>query len=566
MLRRLKERDPEAGFTLVELSVAMGVLFIALLAMAQTALVGLRDTGFARQRQTANQIANQILEEVRGLAYDHVTKGLKTEDLAGDPNIVDCSGVPHFKVCPPDPAAEPIVTTPGLADVTPLVPHRGTYGPPAYPSDFDWSVYITEAQDAPEAGAFRVWAIVTWANPQNPGARNSVETQTLIFAPTGCQDTTTHPFGAPCQAFHQGSAAINGGGSQTVGTAEGVSFDAFLVDMLTLNSTVQEEQIVRVDGSASLPGGRRVVGGVESVAGRSSDTAQADTDPSTPAGPYDSVSLGPQSSGSSAVTGTSTTISVGAGGGDTGGTTTATAANASNPCATQSDGRACSYAVGRHQGALTHTVRIPEDGGTAPLFTVGTNSTPSVAYARREVPVAGTDGLVRAHVERVVPEVRIGGLPDRASAPPGWAGYWARLIDYTATIQSEAGVNTDAPTIALTGTLEYWNGTDYTSVAVTQGGTAVNPATVSVPISGPTFGSGSATLSGSLEIRPSTTSETVGTPSTTRSDAEAVAGTPIFAEMTYRVIRGANTVVDLQVVVNLGRAIARTSYEPAPTP
>ena len=565
MLRRLRERDPEAGFTLIELSVALGVLFVAMLAMAQTALVGFRDTGFARQRQTANQMANQLLEEIRGLAYEHVTKGLASSDLAGDPNIVDCSGAFYFKVCPPDPAAEPIVHTPGLANVTPLVPHQGTYGPPDYPSDFDWSVYVMAAQDAPEAGAFRVWAIVTWANPQIAAARNSVETQTLMFSPTGCLDTTTHPFGAPCQAYHQGTASIHGGGSQTTGTAESVAFDAFLVDMLSLTSTVQEEQIVRVDGSAALPGGRRVVSGVEDAAGRLTDTTQADTDPSTPAGPYDTVSLGPQSGGTLDVTGSSTSLAVTSGGGDTGATTTATAANASNPCTVQSDDRACSYAVGRHLGALTHTVRIPEDGGTATLFRVDTNSTPSVAYARRQEPVAGTDGLVRARVERVVPEVRLGGLPDRASAPAGWAGYWARLVNYTATIQSEAGVNSAAPTIALTGTLEYWNGTGYTSVAVTPGGTVVAPAAVNVPITGPDFGSGGASLSGTLEVKPSTISESVGTPNTTRSDAEAIAGAPMFAEMRYTIERGANTVVDLTVLVNLGRAVARTSYQPAPT-
>ncbi|HEX6261604.1 MAG TPA: hypothetical protein VF097_02020 [Actinomycetota bacterium] len=569
MLRRLKERDPEAGFTLVELSVALGVLFLALLAMAQTAVVGFRDTGFARQRQTANQIANQLIEEVRGLAYEHVTKGLADEDLAGDPtNIKLCGLEYYFKVCPPDPAAEVIVHTQGLlaTPVTPLVPHQGTYGPPDYPSDFDWSVYVTEAKNVPEAGAFRVWAIVTWANPQNPGASNSVETQTLIFSPTGCQDTTTHPFGAPCQAYHQGTAAINGGGSQTVGTAQGVTFDAFMVDMLTLNSTVQEEQVVRVDGSSALPGGRRIVAGVENTVGRVTGTSQADTDPSTPAGPYDDVSLGPQGSESSAVTGTSTTITVASGGGDTGATTAATAANATNPCTVQSDGRACSYAVGRHQGALTHTVRIPEDGGTATLVSVGNNSTPSLAYARRQIPVAGTDGLVRARVERIVPEVRLGGLPDRASAPAGWAGYWARLVNYTATVQVEAGVNTNAPTLVLTGTLEYWNGSGYTSVTVTPGGAVVTPAAVSVPVTGPNFGSGSADLSGTIEIKSSSTSQTVGTPNTTRASAEAIAGPPLFAEVSYEIRRGANTVVDLDLFVNLGRAVARTSYEPAPTP
>ena len=47
-------RRAEGGFSLMETVVALGVLFIALLALARTAAVGFTDIAFSRQRTQAN--------------------------------------------------------------------------------------------------------------------------------------------------------------------------------------------------------------------------------------------------------------------------------------------------------------------------------------------------------------------------------------------------------------------------------------------------------------------------------------------------------------------------------
>jgi len=566
LIRRLRERNPEEGFTLVEVAVALGIFFISLMALAQAAIVGFRDVAFARQRQTGNQIANQILEEVRGLAYEHVTKGLAAEDLAGDPNIIDCGGVPYFKVCPPDPAAEPIVHTPGLAPVTPLVPHRGSVGAAeGYTSTYDWSVYVMQALDAPEAGAYRVWSIVEWNRAANQGARNSVETQTLIFAPSGCLDLATHPFGAPCQAYHAAVASIGGGGATVTGPVEQVAYDSFAVDLVNQGSTVQTEQVPRVDGSSLLPGGRRVVGGLTSSIGRTLGTSQADGDPATPAGDHDATSLLPQGGGFLSASSTGSELRAIIGGSDTGSTVSTTAASASNPCTTQNDGLPCGYNAGKHVGAMSLTLKIPEDGGIGTLVSVGAG-TESTTYTRRAVPVAGTDGLARSIVTRAIPEVRVGGLPAKASPPPGWAEYWFRLINYTATLQAEAGENTVAPTASVSGTLEYWNGSGYSSVAVNNTTKTVTPAPLDLSISGTGFGSGRVLISGEVTVRGTTISQETGDPATTRSEARAVANAPVFSTMSYVIRRGGNTIADLLVAVDLGRAYAQANYQPAPTP
>jgi hypothetical protein len=50
----------------------------------------------------------------------------------------------------------------------------------------------------------------------------------------------------------------------------------------------------------------------------------------------------------------------------------------------------------------------------------------------------------------------------------------------------------------------------------------------------------------------------------TRLSASALANPPLVGDITYRVRRGGNTVVDLRIAVNLGFILAQTSYQPAP--
>ena len=81
-LRRIRVRlAPEGGFTLVELMVALGVILLALLAMAYTATIGFSDISLARQRQTATGLANEAMERVRALSFDKITAGHANSDL-----------------------------------------------------------------------------------------------------------------------------------------------------------------------------------------------------------------------------------------------------------------------------------------------------------------------------------------------------------------------------------------------------------------------------------------------------------------------------------------------------
>jgi type II secretory pathway pseudopilin PulG len=69
--RRADGRD-EAGFSLLELVVAMGVLATIIVGFAASVSLGFRTIALARQRQTATELASARLEHLRSVPYENV--------------------------------------------------------------------------------------------------------------------------------------------------------------------------------------------------------------------------------------------------------------------------------------------------------------------------------------------------------------------------------------------------------------------------------------------------------------------------------------------------------------
>lgn len=578
LIDRLRSRaGREEGFTLVEVMVAVAILFSALVALARTATVAFTDIAASRQRQTANQLANQLLEEVRAIPYESVKRGLKTNQLGGDPNIVNCAGTYYFKVCPPDPAAEKIVHTNGGPNVRPLVPHTGTVGPPDYGSEYDWSVYVTEAANAPTAGAYRINAIVNWTPAQRGGVRSSVDTNTLLYSPTGSVDSSTHPFTGPRQAYYFASASAGAGRMSVSGTVGGVTFQQMSAALTESTSTVQTEQTIKSEGATYMPGLASIVGGVESTSAGASATSQADTDPVTLPGTYQRSLVSPQAFGFQQVGTTSALLLSWTDGGDQGESTSATAAGGASACNLQSDGLPCGFGQATQPDSDnespygdfdTSMFLVVENIGFAELMRVGSQDTPITAYTRRTG--SGPSGLAQGNVTWSLPEIWLGGLPLEVNDPNNWSGYWIRLYGFTATAQAESGPGGAAPSYTVTGNLQYWKGNSYETRPVTAAGGRIRVENFSDTFKnvGPNRDDVFVQMIGkvgnqyNLVTERSTTTRAQQAGANT--EATANIGSPIVGEFTYRLdVNGVNR-ANLTISFTAGRGRVSTSYRPAP--
>src|SRR5438874_7220515 len=252
-LRRRLAADE--GFTLIELVIAMGVILTALLAMAYTATIGFSDIALARQRQGANGLADQAMEQIRGLPFDTIKKGLATWDVGTDANIVTCGTVKCYNGITPN---ETIPTSgypapPSNPKITPLVPHVQTInvGTTAYTV----SAYVTYYKnDTTQSSTYRAIVTVTWTSTARHGVSSRVENQSILYSGNGCLSTATHPFAAPCQPFFYGTAASATGHVDVTGNLPSADLSRGSLWLADFSSTMQIEQVSAVQGNTQTSG------------------------------------------------------------------------------------------------------------------------------------------------------------------------------------------------------------------------------------------------------------------------------------------------------------------------
>src|SRR5436190_1023674 len=68
--------DSEEGFTLIELMLALGVILVAVIILAYTVSSSLANVAYSRQRDGANALANQTMEQLRALPFATIQAGL----------------------------------------------------------------------------------------------------------------------------------------------------------------------------------------------------------------------------------------------------------------------------------------------------------------------------------------------------------------------------------------------------------------------------------------------------------------------------------------------------------
>lgn len=574
-------RSDESGFSLIEIVAASGIILVCLTLLMSVMTKALTQSGTARQRQSANNLANQTLEQIRALPFKNVQAGLSNSDTAGDPNITStgCPMAPCF-------GGEQVVISAGLANLDPLVPHRKsvTVGPTLY----QVAAYLTYYENSTSRNAYRATVYVTWTSlPAGQPAK--VQAQTVIFSPSTCLATTTHPFSAPCNPSFSSHAIADAPSVTISGSVAGVTLDHLQLWGARASSDMLVEQISRVEGLAQVAGAAlQAVSGPEVTVGRQSVISKADNDPATGGQQgYSTASASPVASSQSVG---ALTISTSAG--STASTTSTTASKSSTAVCPnlsgytiENDEQPCGGASAS-QGATVSASAALDVLGLTTLASISPQVTPVVGITDSNkgpgsgTPGSGTctstpatgDGCTRAMLTRTAADIGVAGLG--ALGPLGFTNY-ARVTGLADQVKVEAGPGTNAPNATVSaGTVQYWNGLSYTSVSIPTLATAITIPTLSINTNPlvPSLGT-EITLAGSIQPptkSTSTTSVTTATnaaclnpPGVCQTSATAKStGPSIDVTMVVKVL--GVTIADLAISVYTGTAQSTATYTPTP--
>jgi len=562
--------------------------------------------GSSNAQQTGAGQLNQAMEQVRALPYQIVANGLSTSDatIATDPNI-SVTGVSPNQAYTFVPTGEAIPHASLSYTQAPFVPHISTTTVNA--TTFTIATYPSVVSGAP--GVYRVTVMVSWkANAL--GGVSRLSAQTLVFSETtGCLTATNHPFAAPCQPFLYAQSSAGTGSSITItGTILGVSFTQVQLVLPVAASSMQIEQVSSVMGAVDTSGGVITTPTGSQTVGSNRATSGADNDPGTPGGASQTNST--SQSGMSLTAGpggSADSIGISSGWADSGVTTSTAAASASPACADlggspQLTGLPCGSGS-MTQSGTTSLVSAGLYAGTAsllaaPLFSAGAAPSSTAAFVGRYT--TGTpsyctstngDGCVHAGAQRSLGTVEFAGLPGQllsglgldGVAPAGWGNtvgpntncpagnYMVALTNYSDRVAAESGVNANSATTTMPAGASqpyvcFWNGTGYTSQALSLGAT---PQALSIPalsvIDGVVPGGPvTVSVSSSLSVGTATTTRTTPTGCATPCQSTATISSPLVGSITYQVTQGATTIANLTETVNLGELTVSTSYQAAP--
>jgi type II secretory pathway pseudopilin PulG len=567
-------RARDDGFGLLEVMVASGIILVALVSLAYLATSGFQSIAVARQRHAATALLDRTMEQIRALPYDTVKLGLRTSDLAGDPAVsgAGTAASPYRLI-----ATNERIPNGQNGLVTPLVPNTTTTSVDS--RTYAVKAYITYFNDDATSGAFRVTVTATWSTALgNPGTR-TISDQTIIYSPSGCLSTATHPFSAPCQAFSYASAATHAGEISSSTTSFGATLTRASLDLGSTNSSMQIEQTSTVQGEGTTPGLTIQAGGVTSSVHHAQAATQSDNDPASPgAVPYQTATAAslPADVLTTNIGGNLLTLSAGASAQAS--STSTVSASATNACANhagtaQTDFQPCGRATARQMATLSSTIGLNSLGiglGLATVAEVQVAPAASLSHTNRDLVASsyctGTsgEGCVHAHATRTIGRVRLGGLPAGVTPPLFWDGYLIQLDGYSDTATAEAGINAGAPTVATTGTIRYWNGAGYTSIPVPTG-------SVTIPIGSVNIGIGllgtAVKLEANLTSGGRSSSSTSGTCAglACRTSGEAQVRSPLIGTVTLRVDILGTQILKLDTKVDLGSTVAEAKYSDAPT-
>jgi Tfp pilus assembly protein PilV len=176
----------EEGFTLIELTIALGLLSGAMVGIAYLTLMGVKVSGFVRQRTQATSVTVQLLEEANAAPYDRL--GFASTQTGYVDTFVD-AGKTYNTVQVTNPALTPVPPSTTLAGVR---------------YDFRRDIYWADASIQQTEAYKKVTVVTTWTAA---GVTHTIRQDRIVYpgalgaysGPKGGTTTTstTAPIGNP---------------------------------------------------------------------------------------------------------------------------------------------------------------------------------------------------------------------------------------------------------------------------------------------------------------------------------------------------------------------------------
>ncbi len=512
----LSQRD--AGFTLVELVVAMLVIAIVLIAIITVQARALTTNATSQARQESTAIANQAMEELRSMPWDYLKKGLYSgffTAAGGDPFVtgstLSVNGRSYaLKI-------GSVGSDQDLSDAWPPLfdsagSNKQAVSSPSGNGDvFTQRAYVT-ADQAGNTNAVGLVVVVSWDRRTDGDTIQTVLTSTAYAPSAGCGDTKQAPFLAACQAQFEAKAstakvdvaasATSIDGSTILPILNGSSFYRMQLSTGSSSARVASQQVSSATSIATLGG---LLGDDHSAAGWTKGSTflqnEASDDTTTgaaPPNPADVTSFGASSqqnlnSGPFSFDIRSDDSRMGT-----------AIARTTQACTTGLSfdvpaGAPC--AAGEVTGTgNTAYMETTVDGKTLTFASVDTSGPPeNHAWAGRFVTLTGnssvgctgfapgsSSGCTSAGAQKTIGSVTVGGVNG-----VDWGGasdYLVKVTGYQDSVFVQRGVGaTSAPaSFNRTATISYYDGSGYSSFTLGSGALStpknIGPATWSTSL------------------------------------------------------------------------------------
>jgi prepilin-type N-terminal cleavage/methylation domain-containing protein len=595
---RFRAAGLDAGFTLVETVIALMIISVGMLGLMGAQLRSIGLVGLANQRQSASALVNRAMEQMRALPYGTVTGGMVCADLASDANVTGGTGTcpsARLKLSGID---EAIVVSTGT-QIAPLNPHiQPLSGTKIGKVQYTVKAYVTRVVDTDLVGASGYWLTVvgSWSSNLTSGLTKVVSVRSQLYSPPGCLSNVTHPFSGPCQAFLYTDAGSHGGTLSVQSNRAGLGLidglDAFVgsVALPGLSTRLQSEQTVSAQSDVATSGGK-ITGSVTNLSsGGITGTSSADTDPSTGATRSPpAATTATQSAAALTANSAGSALTVTPASADAGSTFSTMTAQAAPACAdtvgtTLLTAQACSSSTLTPSGTSSIVMSgLPLLGArTVRIGDAAAGASASRAYGARfltglslHCTATSGAGCVAAGAARVLGAAHAGGLASqnagdkvfdtRAGSVDVTAAFAANpslvsLTGYSDTVAAESGVSPAATSYTRAGSLVYWSGAGFTTVPL---GFATN-AVYTVGRVTAVYGTLSIVVSGNVTVTPASAVTGGSAPCTAAACTVDASAGGVVAQLTYSVLVSGTEVGNFTATLDVGNALAQTTYLAAP--